>query len=166
MGKETAMRGHSDEAAHDDCWPPQLVELFRQHRASFVRLAYLLTGHRAVAEEIVQDAFIGAQRSWAKVGEPYPYLRAAVVNRCRSWGRHQHVVRTHRPPPPEPTVLEPDELWDALAGLEARRRAAIVLRFYADLPHAEIARILGCRPSTVRTSIFRELRQLRREIER
>ena len=165
MGQETASRRRRSEV-FDDRWPPDLVQLFADQRLQLVRLAYLLTGHRAVAEEIVQEAFIGAHRSWSSVRDPVRYVRTAVVNRCRSWGRHQQVVREHLPEPPEPTLQEPDELWDALGRLDARRRAAIVLRYYADLPHADIADILGCRPATVRTTIHRGLRQLRREIER
>ncbi len=150
----------------DEEWPPELVELFRAECAKFVRLAYLLIGRRAIAEEIVQEAFIRTQRNWAQVQNPQGYLRTSVVNGCRSWGRHQSVVAANPPEPPEPNLLEPDELWDALGRLDERRRVAIVLRFYADLPHAEIARILGCRPGTVRSSIHRGLKQLREEIER
>ncbi len=152
--------------AVDGEWPAALVELFRSERVAFVRLAYLLTGQRAVAEEIVQDAFISTRQAWAGVLDPARYLRTTVVNRCRSWGRHQKVVRTHPAGRPEPIVQEADELWDALGRLDPRRRAAVVLRYYADLPHAEIAELLGCRPATVRTSIHRALTQLRREIER
>jgi RNA polymerase sigma factor (sigma-70 family) len=61
---------------------------------------------------------------------------------------------------------EPDELWDALATLSPRQRAAIVLRFYEDLPDDEIAQVLGCRPATVRTTVHRGLAALRKEIER
>lgn len=158
MGDETVIEGRAR------AWPSELVELYRQHRLTFERLAYLLTGSRAVAEEIVQDAFIKAQRSWSGVRNPYGYLRMTVVNGCRSWGRHQRVVQAHPPDRPEPERQEPDELWDALGRLSPRRRAAIVLRFYADLPHAEIAELLGCRTATVRTSIHRGLRQLKQEI--
>ena len=76
------------------------------------------------------------------------------------------VVRAHPPERPDPVLMEADELWDALGRLDERRRAAIVLRFYADVPVAEIAEILDCRPVTVRTSIHRGLQQLRREIDR
>ena len=69
------------------------------------------------------------------------------------------------PSPPEPAVLGADELWDALGRLDERRYTAIVLRFYEDLPDAEIAAVLGCRPATVRTLVRRGLAALRKEIE-
>jgi RNA polymerase sigma factor (sigma-70 family) len=88
------------------------------------------------------------------------------VNRCRSWGRRQVLERDRRPRPPEPAELVADELWDALATLPERQRTAIVLRYYADLPDADIAEALGCRPATVRTSLHRGLAALRRVVER
>src|SRR5690606_35739354 len=97
---------------------------------------------------------------------PLPYLRTAVINGCRTWGRRQALERERRPPPPAPAELHADELWDALAKLNERQRAAIVLRFYADLPDTEIAQALGCRVPTVRTAIHRGLRALRKEIDR
>lgn len=147
-------------------WPAELVDLYRENRISLVRLAYLVTGHAAVAEELVQDAFIATLRSWSTVRQPHQYVQRAVVNRCRSWGRHQQVVQANPLPPPEPSVQEPDELWDALSRLSERRRAAIVLRYYLGLPHAEIGEILGCPPATVRTTIHRGLKQLSEEIDR
>jgi RNA polymerase sigma factor (sigma-70 family) len=59
-----------------------------------------------------------------------------------------------------------DEMWDALATLNDRQRAAIVLRFYEDLPDAAIAEVLGCRVATVRTAIHRGLKSLRKVIDR
>lgn len=149
-------------------WPPALTELYERRRLDLVRLAYLMTGSAAIAEEVVQDAFMRTHPNWDGIRDPYPYVRTAVANGCRSWGRHQNVVRLHdaRQPDPEPVLQEPDELWDALQRLDRQRRAAVVLRFYEDLPHAEIGRILGLRPTTVRTTIHRALRDLRREVER
>jgi RNA polymerase sigma factor (sigma-70 family) len=100
------------------------------------------------------------------VRDPYAYVRAAVVNRCYSWGRRLKLERERRPAPADPVELAADEMWDALARLRERQRAAIVLRFYQDLPDRQIAELLGCRPATVRTAIHRGLRELRRVIER
>ena len=95
-----------------------------------------------------------------------PYVRVAVLNGCRSMGRRQALERERRPAPPDPVPLGADELWDALATLTDRQRAAIVLRFYCDLPDADIAAALGCREATVRTSVHRGLAKLRKEIDR
>jgi RNA polymerase sigma-70 factor (sigma-E family) len=147
-------------------WDDSLVELYERHYDDLVRLAYLVSGQAAHAEEVVQDAFVRAQRSWSRVRDPLPYLRTAVVNGCRSLGRRQVLERDRRPRPPDPVPLGADELWDALATLTERQRAAVVLRFWCDLPDAEIATALGCREPTVRTSVHRALAKLRKEIGR
>ena len=161
---EVGMRS-SEATRAVDGWPSELVDLFRTRRSELTRLAYLLIGRRTVAEEIVQDAFISTYRSWDRVQNPWRYLRTAVVNGCNSWGRHQAVAKSHPPDDPGHDRLEADEMWDALQTLEESRRAAIVLRYYLDLPHSEIAELLGCPAATVRTSIHRGLKQLRKEIE-
>ena len=157
--------GQAGRGADGD-WPPTLAELFRTEQVALVRLAYLLTGRRAVAEDVVQDAFIKTRRVWSDVRNPASYLRTAVVNGCRSWGRHQAVIVANRPDPPEPVLQEPDELWDALGRLDERRRTAIVLRYYLNMRHTEIAEMLDCPAVTVRTSIHRGLAQLRQEIQK
>ncbi len=164
MGKDAPVRQFGD--AVENRWPETLVELYRNEWLDLVRLAYLLTSQRAVAEEIVQESFIAVSRSWEGVRDPLRYLRTTVVNRSRSWGRRQQVAKAHRPLLPDPVLIEPDELWDVLGRLEPRRRAAIVLRYYQGMAHAEIAEMLGCRPATVRTSIHRGLKQLSKEIDR
>jgi len=149
-----------------DRWDDDLVRLYEQHYDDLVRLAYLVSGQADRAEEVVQDAFVRTQRHWARVRDPLPYLRTAVVNGCRSLGRRQVLERARRPRPPDPAELGADELWDALAALTDRQRAAVVLRFWCDLPDAEIATALGCREPTVRTSLHRALAKLRKEIDR
>ncbi len=156
----------SEPSARDEGWPPRLVELYEQRGLALVRLAYLLTGNAAAAEELVHDAFLATLGRWDGVREPGPYVRAAVVNHCRSWGRRRSLERRHTHTAPAHAQLGADELWDALSKLDERRRTAIVLRFYEDLPDDDIAHILGCRPVTVRTAIHRGLKELRREIER
>ncbi|HET6952170.1 MAG TPA: SigE family RNA polymerase sigma factor [Acidimicrobiales bacterium] len=147
-------------------WDDALVQLYEQHYDHLVRLAYLVSGQAHHAEEVVQEAFVKAHRSWAGVREPLPYLRTAVVNGCRSVGRRLALERDRLPRAPEPVVLQADELWDALGTLNDRQRAAVVLRFYCDLPDADIAAVLGCREATVRTSVHRALARLRKEIAR
>lgn len=146
--------------------PEPLAELFRTHYERMVRLAYLLTSDTGVAEELVQDAFVAVHRSGNRATAPVAYLRTAVVNNCRSWGRRRRLEGSRRPVPDEPAELVVDELWHSLHRLPERQRAAIVLRFYEDLPDNEIARLLGCRPATVRTSVHRGLNNLRKEVVR
>lgn len=146
-------------------WHAALIQVYEDRYNDFVRLAYLITGQGAIAEEIVQDAFIASHRSWDGVRDPAPYVRAAIVNRCYSWGRRHKLERERQVRPAEPSQLVADEMWDALATLNHRQRAAIVLRFYLDLPDKEIADVLGCRLGTVRTAIHRGLRALRKVLE-
>lgn len=145
-------------------WPADLVDAYEENWLALTRLAYLMTGDRSVAEELVQEVFLAARPRWHRITNPGGYLRASVVNATRDWGRHQQVVARHLPRTSEPVIDQPDELWDALGRLERRRRAAVVLRFYAELPDREIAQILRCRPATVRTLIHRAMRDLRREM--
>jgi RNA polymerase sigma factor (sigma-70 family) len=147
-------------------WDPGLLDVYRSGYVDLVRLAVLVGADRSVAEELVQDAFVAVHRTWDRVRDPVPYLRRTVVNRCRSWGRRQTLERDRRPRPADPALLVADELWDALARLPERQREAIVCRFYLDLPDAEIAAILDCRPATVRTAIHRGLAKLREEVPR
>jgi RNA polymerase sigma-70 factor (sigma-E family) len=153
-------------AEHDDGGDEAFVALYRERYAPMVRLAYLMVGSQAIAEELVQDAFVSVHRSWARATNPPAYLRTAVVNACNSWGRRKTLEILRAPAPPEPTTMVADEMWDVLLTLPPRQRAAIVLRFYEDLPDEEIAALLGCKVPTVRTAVFRGLEKLRKEIER
>jgi RNA polymerase sigma-70 factor (sigma-E family) len=145
-------------------WDEPFVDLYRDRYDAMVRLAYLLTGDRAAAEELTQDAFVAVHRNWGRASNPPAYLRTAVVNACRSWGRRKVLERDRRPAPPEPSMLAADELWDTLLTLPERQRTAVVLRFYEDLPDAEIADVLGCRQGTVRTLVHRALAALKEEL--
>ncbi|HEX4903958.1 MAG TPA: SigE family RNA polymerase sigma factor [Acidimicrobiales bacterium] len=151
---------------HEEQPERAFVALYRERYDPMVRLAYLMTGSQAIAEELVQDAFVSVHRSWERATNPSAYLRAAVVNACRSWGRRQTLERLRRPAPPEASTLVADEMWDVLQTLPPRQRAAIVLRFYEDLPDEEIAALLRCKVATVRTAVFRGLEKLRKEIVR
>jgi RNA polymerase sigma-70 factor (sigma-E family) len=142
------------------------VALYRDRYDAMVRLAYLMTGSQAIAEELVQDAFVSVHRSWARATQPSAYLRASVVNACRSWGRRRTLELLRKPAPPDPPTLVADEMWDVLQTLPDRQRAAIVLRFYEDLPDEEIAAVLGCKVATVRTAVFRGLEKLRKQVDR
>lgn len=130
-----------------------------------VRLAYLVVGSEAVAEELVQDAFVAVHRHWGTIANPGGYLRTSVVNACRSHQRRTGLERRRQPRPAPPAELGADELWDALAQLPRNQRAALVLRYYEDAPEADIAAALGVRPTTVRSLVHRGLAQLRKEIE-
>ncbi len=154
------------DQAHNNAWPAELEAFYAAEWTAFVRLAYLMTGRRDVAEEVVQDAFVSCAPRWAHIDKPRAYLRTAVANGCRDWLRRLKLDRERNARAPDADHMEPDELWDALGRLGERRRVAVVLRFYEDLPDSEIAEVLGCAPSTVRSLVHRALADLRREVKR
>ena len=143
--------------------------LYKGSNAGMIRLAWLLVGSRAVAEDVVHDAFLAVHQRWTTIDNPGGYLRRTVVNESLRWHRrreHEHrllAVVGEPPPTGDPAV---DTMWDVIQGLRLERRAVVVLRYWADLPHAEIAEILGCPVSTVRTRLHRALADLRKEVNR
>lgn len=147
----------------DDC-----TILFERERLPMLRLATLLVGSAEVGEEVVQDAFASVVERWGSLDNPGGYLRTCVVNGSRMVLRRraveQRVVTEHSLRAVEqPMALV--ELRDALGRLGERQRVAVVLRYFADLSDLEIADMLGCRPSTVRSLVRRALRVLRKELE-
>lgn len=155
-----------DAGAADAGWPEPLLACYVGERLQLVRVAYLISGNRHVAEEVVQEAFLATLRSWSRVRDAKSYVRAAVVNGSRSWLRRRKLERAHAHDRPEPSLSSPDELSDVLGWLKPRQRAAVVLRYYEGLADADIAEVLGCRAATVRTVIHRALGALRKEIQR
>jgi len=140
-------------------------EFYAGHFTELVRLATLLSGSVDAAPDLVQDCFVRLHGRWASVREPLPYVRRSVVHACASHHRRAAVVRRNPPAEPRASELGADELQDALAALPARQRAAVVLRYYGDLPDADIARALRCREGTVRSLVSRALADLRKVIE-
>jgi RNA polymerase sigma factor (sigma-70 family) len=145
--------------------------LFTGEYDGMVRLARLMLGAAESSqscEEIVQEAFADVYRRGVEVFSG-AYLRRAVVNGCLDhvraavrWRRKIASIRPH-PPVPEPTTERVD-IANALQSLSAKQRAAVLLRYYVDLPVDEIARALAVPPSTAKSLIRRGLDRLRREI--
>jgi RNA polymerase sigma factor (sigma-70 family) len=132
---------------------------YRAERDGLVGLARATVGDRATAEEIVHDVLAKVYLRWARIDEPLRYTRRAVTNASRNELRRRAVRRR----PVEVTVasaLDADELFDALAKLRPRERAAIALRYYSDLSYADIAAALDCRESTARNLVHRALERL------
>jgi RNA polymerase sigma-70 factor (sigma-E family) len=150
----------------------RLADLYSRHAAEGIRLAYMLTGDRQLAEDLVQDAFVKLAGHLVHLRDPGAfdaYLRRTIVNLSNSYFRRKRTERAYlartatEPVGPTglPDVGRRDELWSRLQSLPARQRTAIVLRIYEDLPEARVADILGCRPGTVRSLVSRGLAELR-----
>jgi RNA polymerase sigma-70 factor (sigma-E family) len=157
--------------------------LYRAHALRLTRLAYVMVGDRGLAEDIVQEAFTGLHRHWGRLSDTSKavfYLRSSVLNSCRTVLRRSTAARAltlidigESPlsvvASAEAAALSAEErraLMSAIRRLPARQREALVLRFYLDEPEAEIARLMGIRPGTVRSTTYRALAALGRLLRR
>ncbi len=141
-------------------------------QASVLRTAYLLTGDRHTAEDLVQTAFAKLYLSWDRVrdqGSMDGYLRRILVNENnslwrRGWKKREHA--TDELPEPTPHVDQHDDgrgdaLWDLVQSLPKKARAVLVLRYYEELSEAETAEVLGISVGTVKSQTSRALAALR-----
>lgn len=139
--------------------------LYAEHRVRLTRLATAITLDRGQAEDIVQEAFAGLQRRRGAVGNPEGYLQRSVVNLSVKVLRRRVVARRHPVAPVALTAVpEIDETWAAVVRLPARQRAVVVLRYWEDIPSAEIARLLGWPSGTVKSTLHRALERLKKEL--
>jgi RNA polymerase sigma-70 factor (sigma-E family) len=133
------------------------------------RTAFLLTGRREAAEDLVQDALVTAYGRWDRIRSmdaPDAYLRKIVLNAFLS-ERRTHLLRERRhltmlappAPPSEPAVGI--DLWRGVQALPPRQRAVVVLRYYEDLTEADTAAVLGCSIGTVKSQSHRAMAALR-----
>jgi RNA polymerase sigma-70 factor (sigma-E family) len=154
-----------------------VTDLFRDHHLELVRLALVMVGDLATAEDVVQDAFERLQRRWHGLREPansLTYARSSVLNGCRSVHRRAAVARRHVPElvgmttdsGHEAAAADRYELAAALRSLPRRQREVLVLRYYVDLDVAEIASTLRIAPSAVRSNCSRGLAALARSLRR
>jgi RNA polymerase sigma-70 factor (sigma-E family) len=146
---------------------------FVTHRATaLLRTAFLLCGgDRGAAEDLLQDVLERVYPRWGRIkGPPEAYLRAALANaaanRWRARSRRvnevpfDHAGQPTRPGP-EQQVVEGDRVVRALLDLPPRMRAVLVLRFFDDMPEADVARALHCGVGTVKSQSSRGLARLR-----
>ncbi len=151
----------------------RLAEVYERSAPAGFRLAYLLTGDRALAEDLVQEAFLRFVGRLHHLRDPEaidPYLRRTIVNLSKDTFRRCALERSYlerrtaelRDGHTDRDVAEYESMRMALLSLPQKQRAAIVLRYYEDLHESEIADLLRCRPATVRSLVARGLETLRR----
>jgi RNA polymerase sigma-70 factor (sigma-E family) len=154
----------------------KLSDLYRWHADDAVRLAYLITGDRGLAEDLVQDAFVKLAgrvvhlRGSAQAFEPY--LRRTVVNLANSYFRRRKIERLYqeressmlRTTSHDPDIPAKEAARAALLQLPPRQRTALVLRFYVDLSEAHTAEVMGCRSGTVKALVSQGLDKLRTQM--
>lgn len=147
--------------------PAWFEEYVAARQAALLRTAYLLTGHRQDAEDLVQLALIKVVPRWSRLhGDPDAYVRRVVVHENISRWRRRRWREVLSDELPE-TALggTPDERVDlqrALATLAPRQRAVVVLRYLEDLTVAETADLLGVSEGTVKSQASDALARLRR----
>ena len=142
------------------------ADLYRMYSLDLMRIGFCLTGSRETAEDLVQDTFLRCSGRLASVDNPGAYLRAALVNACRSHNRRRVLSARLRRPQPSAIQVPHElvELRDVLLRLPLRQRTVIVLRYVADLDDEQISGMLGCPRSTVRSLARRALGRLREEL--
>ena len=156
---------------------PDVAALFDAEAASLTRLARFYVDDTTAAEDLVQEAFIRFARSSGRLrdhGRAAAYLRSIVINLARDHNRRGFVSWRHRPPahPDAPSAAETAEeraeraaVVDALRALPRRQRDCVTLRYYYDMPVAEIAATLGLSANTVKTHLQRGLDTLGSTLE-
>jgi RNA polymerase sigma factor (sigma-70 family) len=184
QGPDELMTAAGRADGHDQPGLNDVASLFRERHAELVRLGALVLGDRAAAEDVVQDVFA---RLCAKNLLPAPdralaYVRAAVLNGCRSVLRRRAVRRRIETARDLDSDLDgPDDgagsaedevllaedrrqVLAALATLPVRRREVLVLRYWLGLSEAEIAAVLAMSPGTVKSNAARGLATLARKL--
>jgi RNA polymerase sigma factor (sigma-70 family) len=152
------------------------AEAFRiladRHLDASYRLAQVILGQRAEAEDATHDAFVTAWRKWSTLRDPELFehwFDRILVNTCRN--RLRQVARR----PTEELSADREfvdsdafgpmhdrgQLWPAMARLAPDQRVIVALRFYRDLSIDQIAAHLGVRAGTVKSRLHRALRGLR-----
>ena len=169
--------------ASQDAPDAVITFIFRQEAVSLVRLARLFVDDRDAAEDLVQEAFLRLRHSLDRLERQdrvVPYLRSIVLNLARDHNRRGLVSLRHRPrlqteadldlgfdSPDNDLILEEDqrEVIGALRDLPRRQRDCITLRYYLELPVAEIALTLELSHNSVKTHLQRGLAALERRLE-
>jgi RNA polymerase sigma-70 factor (sigma-E family) len=139
------------------------------------RTAYLLTGDRGYAEDLVQAALEKTHRKWdrvARMDAPVAYVRRAMVNTAVSWRRRRRVSEVPLLAGDDAAGTDPygrieqrQQVLAALRKLPPRMRAVLVLRYFEDLSESDIADALGCSIGTVKSQASRGLDRLRTHLD-
>jgi RNA polymerase sigma factor (sigma-70 family) len=145
----------------------EFVVFYEQRYAATVRLAGFLSGDRAAAEDLTQEAFLRLRPEFSRIDNPAAYLRTTLVNLCHNHHRStsRAALRLVRHGHSPSSVSERAAELDAtLHRLPYSERAVVVLRYWLGLSEAEIAEHLGCRPGTVKSRHARALNKIRKEL--
>jgi RNA polymerase sigma-70 factor (sigma-E family) len=139
----------------------------------------MLTGDQHTAQDLVQETMVRVQLNWRRVARaeaPERYVKRMMINQYVDWRRGSWLRRVFLRPDADESIAAPvdhaeraadrDVIWNVLATLPRQQRAALVLRYYEDLPDVEIADMLGCTVGTARGYISKALARLRESADR
>jgi RNA polymerase sigma-70 factor (sigma-E family) len=146
-------------------------EFVRERSRTMLRAAYLLTGNRADAEDLVQSVLAKTYLAWDRIEDRAAldgYVRRAMVNTHISWWRRRRVEEFPTDEVPDQAVADQsadsdmqEPLRRAIARLPQRMRDAVMLRYYEDMTEAEVAEVLGVSLGTVKSTVSRAVAKLR-----
>src|SRR5262245_10674470 len=139
------------------------TEFVTTRSVSLLRTAYLLTGDRHLAEDLLQTALTKAYPLWGGIREPRAaesYVRTAMVRTLISW-RKRHSWTRETAFAAGDDIESRTRLWPIVLTLPPRQRAVVVLRYYEDLTEPQTAEILGCSTGAVKSHNARALHTLR-----
>jgi RNA polymerase sigma-70 factor (sigma-E family) len=137
-----------------------------------LRTGWMLTGDRALAEDLLQTALAKTWPHWSRIskeGTPGAYVRTVMVRTYASWAGRRWCGEMPSERVPENAAEdgafgaadERDRLTRALARLPRQQRAVVVMRYYLDMSEQQAADALGCSVGTVKTQASRGLSRLR-----
>ena len=165
------LKGGAVVASQGSVGDEEFAAFVASRSQALLRTACLLTGDWASAEDLLQTALAKTYLRWSHIdrhGAAEAYVRRVLVTTSTSWWRRRWRGEVPTGALPDrasgegdPAVVDRQALWPALMELPRKQRAAVVLRYYEDLPDSEVARLLGCSEQTVRSQCSRALAKLR-----
>lgn len=161
-------------SARSEARDADFTAYLQARQGSLLRTAYLLTGDRHQAEDVLQTSLAKLYLSWDKVRDRDSvdgYVRRIMVNENnslwrRGWRRREFATDTV----PDRSLTDAYDdgvgtaLWQVVQGLPPRARAVVVLRYYEQLTEAETAELLGISVGTVKSQCSRALASLRQRV--
>jgi RNA polymerase sigma-70 factor (sigma-E family) len=166
------LKARESRSGSDD---PGFRDYVTARSRALLRTAYLLTGNRADAEDLVQSALAKTYLAWDRIedrGALDGYVRRAMVNTHISWWRRRRLEEYPTDEIPDQVVADhsgtsdmQDSLRRAVDRLPQRMRAAVMLRYFEDMTEAEVADVLGVSLGTVKSTVSRAVAKLRIDAE-
>ncbi len=139
--------------------------LYRESYGRLMSVAMATVRDRALAEDMVHEAYAQLWVRWESITTPRAWVRQAVVSNCldalRTRRRREAILRRTQHPSPPTNDSGDDAFVDLLVGLTDHQRLAVTLKYVEDLSEADIAQVMGCGRGTVKSTLHRAIAALR-----